>query len=289
MQTPQRGNRSFRPRPKAEGGMHPASRNQPPAAQGKPAAKPHGTSWEKSADWYDKIIGERGSDLYRAVVIPAALDLLHPKQGERILDLGCGQGVFSRALAENGASVTGVDASRTLVTTARKYPSKSPIRYLDRDAAQIRDLGPVEAISAILCIQNMEHLGEVCAACAHVLRPGGRMVWILNHPSFRIPRQTSWGFEEDRKIQYRRIDAYASPLSIPIVMHPGKKDSESTVSFHRSIADLTRPAFAAGLMLSGLEELISHKESEPGPRARAENRARKEFPLFLALRFEKRA
>ena len=40
MQTPQRGNRSFRPRPKAEGGMHPASRNQPPAAQGKTAAKP---------------------------------------------------------------------------------------------------------------------------------------------------------------------------------------------------------------------------------------------------------
>ncbi len=287
MHKPYRGKRPFRPKDKAEGGLSPVRRTAAPARESGPKW-PQGTSWEKSADWYDKIIGERGSDLYQAVVIPAALDLLRPIKGERILDLGCGQGVFSRAIAESGASVTGVDASRTLITTARKYPSKTPIRYLDRDAAEIRDLGPVDGISAILCIQNMEHLAKVCQSAAHILRPGGRMVWVLNHPSFRIPRQSSWGFEEERKIQYRRIDAYASQMSVPIVMHPGKKDSESTVSFHRSISDLCRPAFESGLILSGFEELISHKESEPGPRARAENKARAEFPLFLALRFEKR-
>jgi hypothetical protein len=40
-------------------------------------------------------------------------------------------------------------------------------------------------------------------------------------------------------------------------------------------------------MLGGLQEWSSHKESQPGPRARAENRARKEFPLFLALLWRK--
>ena len=114
------------------------------------------------------------------------------------------------------------------------------------------------------------------------------MVWVLNHPCFRIPRQSSWGFEEER-VQFRRLDAYASPVSIPIVMHPGKKDSESTLSFHRSLADLTAAAFAAGFVISGMKELVSNKESEAGPRAKAENRARKEFPLFLALRLEKPA
>lgn len=284
MQRPFRGKRPTRPFDK------PQSRWAPGAPPAGPRAQPaHGTSWEKSADWYDRVIGERGSEIYRSVVIPAALDLLKPGKGERVLDIGCGQGVFSRALADAGAQVTGVDASGTLIATARKYPSRTPIRYLDRDAAAIRDLGPFDAISAILCIQNMEHLADVCAACAHVLRPGGRMVWVLNHPCFRIPRQSSWGHEEERKIQYRRLDAYASPLSIPIVMHPGKKDSESTISFHRSITDLTAAAFSAGLVVSGFQELVSDKQSEPGPRARAENRARKEFPLFLAMRFEKRA
>lgn len=284
MQRPFRGKRPTRPFDK------PQSRSAPGAPQSGPKVeRPHGTSWEKSADWYDRVIGERGSDIYRTVVIPAALDLLKPGNGERVLDIGCGQGVFSRALSDAGAQVTGVDASRTLIATARKYPSRTPIRYLERDAVQIRDLGPFDAISAILCIQNMEHLADVCSACAHVLRPGGRMVWVLNHPCFRIPRQSSWGHEEERKIQYRRLDAYASPLNIPIVMHPGKKDSESTISFHRSITDLTSAAFSAGLVVSGFQELVSDKQSEPGPRARAENRARKEFPLFLAMRFEKRA
>ncbi len=243
-----------------------------------------GTSWEKSADWYDRIIGERGSELYREVVIPRALDLLQPQRGERILDIGCGQGVFSRAISDgSSALVTGIDASRTLIQKARTYQGRTPIRYFDRDAADLGGLGDFDAASAILCLQNLEHLDKVCSAAVAVLKPGGRMLWVLNHPAFRIPRQSSWGFEEERKIQYRRVDAYSSTLSIPIVMHPGKADSESTVSVHRSLDSLMAPGFAAGLTLAGLQEWHSHKESQPGPRARAENRARKEFPLFLAL------
>ena len=247
----------------------------------------HGTSWEKSADWYDRILGERGSEIYQAVVIPGALELLSPSKGERILDLGCGQGVFSRAIAEKGALVTGIDAAPTLIKKARTYPSRTPIRYYDRDAADIADLGEFDAVTAILCLQNMEHLDQVITAAAKALKPGGRMVWVLNHPAFRIPRQSSWGFEDDRKIQYRRVDAYATTLSIPIVMHPGQAASESTTSFHRSFETLCQSGFQAGLLLGGLREFISHKESQPGPRARAENRARREFPLFLGLLWRK--
>ncbi len=262
--------------------------SQPPRRPFRPRPSPqpkreHGTSWEKSADWYDRIIGERGSELYQAVVIPGALKMLASQRGERVLDLGCGQGVFSRALAQKGCEVTGVDAAPTLIQKARAYPSKPPVRYLARDAAQISDLGEFDAVSAILCVQNMEHLEVVSAEAAKVMKPGGRMLWVVNHPAFRIPRQSSWGFDESRKLQYRRTDAYSSTLSIPIVMHPGKAESESTVSFHRSMQTLSACGFKAGLHLGGMEEWISHKESQPGPRARAENRARKEFPLFLAL------
>lgn len=248
-----------------------------------------GTSWEKSADWYDRILGERGSELYQAVVIPQAMDLLKPQRGEHILDLGCGQGVFSRAMADKGAKVTGVDAATTLIEKARTYRSRTPIRYHARDAAELSGLGEFDAASAILCLQNMEHLDTVIAATAAVLKPGGRMLWVLNHPAFRIPRQSSWGNEEERKIQYRRVDAYSSTLGIPILMHPGQADSESTISFHRSFETLTSCGFKAGLSMIGLGEWYSHKESQPGPRARAENRARKEFPLFFALLWQKSA
>lgn len=284
------GNREYGNRP--QGNREPVKREFGNRAQRKlnraQGGHTHGTSWEKSADWYDGIIGERGSELYQAVVIPGALGLLAPKRGERVLDLGCGQGVFSRALAQAGCQVTGVDAAPTLIQKARTYPVKPPVRYLARDAAQIEDLGEFDAASAILCVQNMEHLDIVSAAAAKVLKPGGRMLWVVNHPAFRIPRQTSWGNDEATKIQYRRIDAYSSTLSIPIIMHPGRPDSETTTSFHRSLQTLTGTGFGAGLRLAGIEEWYSHKESQPGPRAKAENRARKEFPLFLALLWEKR-
>lgn len=250
--------------------------------------KDFGTSWEHSADWYDRILGEKGSNLYQRVVIPQGLELLNPQKNEHILDLGCGQGVFSRAMAQKGAIVTGVDLSPSLIQKAKTYPTKPPIKYFTRDAAEITDLGPFDAASAILCLQNMPHLDKVCESLNTVLKPGARMLWVMNHPCFRIPRQTSWGFDESKKIQFRRLDTYSSPLSIPIVMHPGKAQSESTVSFHFGLTDLFQKAFAAGFSLIGLKEGFSDKTSEPGPRAKAENRARNEFPLFISLLWQKR-
>lgn len=268
----------------------PSSRPQQRSHSSGPARgkKDFGTSWEHSADWYDRILGEKGSNLYQRVVIPQGLELLDPKKDEKILDLGCGQGVFSRAMAQKGANVTGVDLSPTLIQKAKTYASKQPIKYYTRDAAEITDLGPFDAASAILCLQNMPHLDQVCLSLSKVLKPGGRMLWVMNHPCFRIPRQTSWGFDESKKIQYRRLDAYSSPLSIPIVMHPGKAQSESTISFHLSLTDLFQKAFQAGFTLCGLREGFSDKVSEPGPRAKAENRARNEFPLFISLLWQKR-
>lgn len=256
-------------------------------SQRPPRPEQHGTSWEKSADWYDRIIGAQGSELYQQVVIPRALGLLRPRKDEQILDLGCGQGVFTRAMAAEGSLVTGVDAAPSLIKRAKTYPSRTPIRYHARDAADLHDLGPFDAACSILALQNMEHLPEVCRSAARVLRDGGRMLWVLNHPCFRIPRQTAWGWDEDRKIQYRRVDAYASPMSIPIVMHPGQAQSESTVSFHKGLTDLMSCAFGAGFVLAGFEEWHSNKQSEPGPRGKAENRARDEFPLFLGMLWRK--
>ncbi len=248
-------------------------------------ASAHGTSWEQSADWYDKIIGAQGSDLYQRIVIPGALQMLGPRRNETILDLGCGQGVFTRAIAETGARVTGLDASASLIQRARRYPSRaaSAIRYVTRDAADLHDLGGFDAVSSILALQNMEHLHQVCLSASRVLRDGGRMLWVMNHPCFRIPKQTSWEYDPERNIQYRRVDGYSAPRSIPILMHPGQEQSESTLSFHKSLTDLMSCAFGAGFVLANFEEWHSDKQSQPGPRAQAENQARDEFPLFLAM------
>ena len=72
-------------------------------------------------------------------------------------------------------------------------------------------------------------------------------------------------------------------------MHPGQAKSESTTSFHHNLTDLMAFAFTAGFALVGFDEWISDKKSDSGPRARAENRAREEFPLFVAMLWQKLA
>ena len=59
------------------------------------------------------------------------------------------------------------------------------------------------------------------------------------------------------------------------------------MSYHRPLQLYMKELAKHGFVLAGLEEWISHRLSEKGPRAKAEDRARKEFPLFLMLNARK--
>ncbi|MDP3064532.1 MAG: class I SAM-dependent methyltransferase [Chloroflexota bacterium] len=257
----------------------PQRRQAAPDLRGRDAA-----GWDQAAGWYDSLLGERGSFYHQNVAIPGALALLDAQPRHQVLDLGCGQGVFSRALAERGAAVTGVDASEPLVRIARQR--SRDIRYHVGDARKLDFLpsGSFDAVACLLALQNMEPIEPVLAECARVLRPGGRLVIVVNHPCFRVPRQSGWGWDEERKLQYRRVDRYLTDLKVPIQTHPGDAPRQVTWTYHHPLSGYVRALAAAGLYVDALEEWASPKTSQPGERAQAENAARQEIPLFLALR-----
>ena len=238
------------------------------------------------AGWYDSLAGERGTEFHQAVIIPGVLRLLALSKGERVLDLACGQGAVSLALHEAGAQVTGVDLSPALVDRARERAPQA-MRFLVGDARSLPALKPgsFDAAVCVLAAQNMDPVEPMFAECARLLRNGGRAVVVVPHPAFRIPRQSSWQWDEARKLLYREVDRYLDPLRIPIDMHPHHQPgTKITWTYHRPIGAYVNGLAEAGLWTSGLEEWPSHKSSRPGPKASAENRSRKEFPLFLALR-----
>jgi hypothetical protein len=84
------------------------------------------------------------------------------------------------------------------------------------------------------------------------------------------------------------VDGYLSPGQSPIIMNPGKasKGAERVVTwtYHRPLQTYARALAEAGLLIDCIEEWPSLRSSEPGPRAAEENRARREIPMFLALR-----
>ena len=140
---------------------------------------------------------------------------------------------------------------------------------------------------AATCLMAVHDVADVAAMFSNInraLKPGGRALFVFMHPCFRIPRKTHWGWDADQKIQFRRIDAYATPIEIPITTHPGKETGEQTVFHHRPLSELLTAIGTSGIAVTSCEELYSHRRSQTsGPFSKAEHRAAEEFPLFMAL------
>ena len=240
------------------------------------------TSWDSPDRWYDNLVGEKGHYYHQSLIFPNLFKILSGEKIDSWLDLGCGNGVLSRHLPKT-VEYFGVDNGKGLLAAAKDASPKSAQFFLGDVTKKI----PVEKTdfshaSFILSLQNMEDGQKAIAGASKHLRADGKLILVLNHPSFRIPRQTEWGYDEKTKIQYRRINAYMSPLKIPIAMHPGKKESISTYSFHHPLSTYTHWLKEAHLQILSIEEWCSDKKSEGG-RAKSEDLARLEFPLFLTL------
>ncbi|MGD9691176.1 MAG: pseudouridine synthase [Phycisphaerales bacterium] len=280
------------------------ARESPRVSAGDAAAAPArtpvaDTSWEGVAGWYDAMQGddaEGASDHYRDVIVPGVLRLVQPAPGQRVLDVACGQGILARACAAQGASITGIDASPTLIDAARERSPRNAgdMSFLVGDARNLESIAlpgeEFDAAIAVMALGNIEPLAPVFRGIASRLRAGGRFVAVISHPAFRAPVQTDWHWDDATRTQFRRVSGYLSPGTHPIQMHPGKAAADLpggeqvTWSFHRPLQHYARLLGDAGLLIETIEEWPSLRVSRPGPRAAEENRSRREIPLFLAWR-----
>lgn len=246
------------------------------------------TSWNKVAGWYDELL--KNDDSYQAkVILPNLLRFLDLKKGEKVYDLACGQGYFANIFAHVGAEVVASDLSKKLIETAKK-DSKEKISFYITPAhrAQFLKDNSIDTIVVVLAIQNIENVNEVFAECKRILKKDGRMVLVLNHPAFRVPQASDWHFEEG--VQSRIVSKYLSESKLSIDMTPGEKNPKkkiTTISFHRSLQYYVKLFSKNGLAVTRLEEWISHKQSGTGPRQIAEDKARKEIPMFMCLEVRK--
>ena len=242
--------------------------------------------WDQAAAWYDSLVGDKGNDYQKTIILPGALRLLGLQKEDTVLDLACGQGVFSRYLVSKGIiHVEGLETSKEMVRLAAlRSKGRILFHYGDAGGKNVLKGKSFDAIACLLAVQNIKNLKPVLVNVARWLKPGGKFVLVMTHPCFRIPRQTHWGWDEEKKTQFRRVDHYISEVDIPILTPPMAVSDKFTVTHHRPLQNYFSEFSTAGLLVDVLEEWVSKKTSQPGKRSRAENRARKEIPLFLALR-----
>lgn len=98
----------------------------------------------------------------------------HPQ----ILDVGCGGGILSEALAKRGAKVTGIDLSPSAIQVARQHAREQSLeidyRYEQVEEFVQKHTGSFDAVTCMEMLEHVPHPDEIIAACARALKPGGQ-------------------------------------------------------------------------------------------------------------------
>ena len=108
---------------------------------------------------------------------------------QRVLDVGCGTGVFALMLAERGYEVVGVDPAGASITVARSKPGADRVRFLHGDATSLPalqvDLATMTANVAQVFLTDADWMATLRGIHA-ALRPGGRLVFESRDPARRV-------------------------------------------------------------------------------------------------------
>ncbi|HZP80175.1 MAG TPA: class I SAM-dependent methyltransferase [Chthonomonadaceae bacterium] len=207
-------------------------------------------AYDEIAAWYDDWVGPVEDDPFFAQVET----FLGEVAGQRLCDLGCGQGRVARYLADRGASVTGIDLSAKLLEIARRHEETDPrgITYLHADARSLDNVAD-SAFDGVIChlaLMDIPDLPPTLRTVARILRPGGRFVFSILHPCYNTP--LSGEIETPEGIQrtvaryfaegYWRSDSRTGP--------PGKVGA-----YHRTLSAYVNTLTDAGLILERLSEV----------------------------------
>jgi len=228
--------------------------------------------WEHNAAFWDDYMGDESNDFHNLLIRPATEKLLDVSPGDRVLDIACGNGNFSRRLADLGAAVTALDFSATMVARARARTGACAdrISYLvadATDATQMEAFGvrAFDAAVSNMALMDMGSIGPLLESLGRVIVPGGRFVFSVGHPCFQSPgaAKVVEEHERDGDVAVRRgikVTTYITPTAhrgLGVVGQP-----EPHFYFHRPLSVLLGECFRAGFVLDGLAEPVFDGEGD---------------------------
>jgi 2-polyprenyl-3-methyl-5-hydroxy-6-metoxy-1,4-benzoquinol methylase len=216
-------------------------------------------AWNAGAEGYMQFV-ESGADYYRHLVHgPGLLAACGEVRGARALDLGCGQGYFSRLLARAGAAVTAIDLSDRLIARAIELEAAEPlgITYRVMDAARVgTDLGPerFDRITACMSLQDVSDVAATLAGASRVLADGGRMVFSVPHPCTDPPLREWKRDDQGRKLALC-LDRYFDTGPATCHWNMARLTYHWRTPFHRyTLTQWSGLIREAGFLIHGLSE-----------------------------------
>lgn len=229
--------------------------------------------WDAKADYWDEQMGE-GNAFQRVLIGPATERLLALREGERVLEIACGNGQMARRMAQLGATVVATDFSQRFVeratarTEAAGLADRVTFQQVDAtDETALLALGEAcyDAIVCNMALMDMTDVGPLFRAVPRLLAHGGRFVFTIPHPCFNSNGIRLTLEEEDRAGTL--VETAAIKVVDYLHVPPGKGagmpgEPAPHWYFHRPLSMLLPLAFSAGLVMDGIEEPAFESRTE---------------------------
>jgi len=207
---------------------------------------------------------------------PATQSLLPPVAGQRVLDAGCGPGVYCEWLTAHGASVVGIDSSPKMVALAqRRLGGRAEIRRADLgQPLSAFESATFDGVLSALVLDYVRDWGLVLGEFRRVLKGGGWLVFSVEHPLFQFAEQPNNG------------DYFATEAVDRRWNWPELKGPVNLPQFRRPLGAMTGALLGAGFDLERILEPQPQPEFrllEPDEYARLMRR-----PLFICFQAKAR-
>jgi len=151
-----------------------------------------GALWNANAEAWTQL-SRAGYDIYRDYLnTPAFLAMLPEVVGLRGLDIGCGEGHNTRAVARRGARMTAVDIAETFIRHAREAETDEPLGIDYRVASAVAlpfEAATFDFATAFMCLMDVPETEAALGEAYRVLKPGGFLQFSITHPCFDTPHR----------------------------------------------------------------------------------------------------
>jgi SAM-dependent methyltransferase len=154
---------------------------------------------------------------------PATTDLVPDVSGKRVLDAGCGSGVYSQWLVERDADVVGVDASAEMLTEARERVGDSAEFYRSDLGASL-EFATTDEFDGVVSGSVLDHVEDwdrLFTEFGRVLSPAGFLVFSVRHPLRNSLEYDDWNyFEVDERVEDWGVEVPHYPRPFSAVVNP---------------------------------------------------------------------